>query len=154
MRAWRKWFHASPLMFTQSTFQVLIRCTLAKMVPPSQQSVVEALRHGVSQGGMILASLTVPMYLHYFKWWCSGVILVNFMLLVIFISRRRSLMLVREIEYSKNVSSKDIDANNNYSNSIGDGFSLTVWYHAVQEAVENCHYNVLLYVLGITCHTW
>lgn len=79
--------------------EVLIRCTLAKMVPSNYQSFVEALRHGVSQAGMILAAVTVPIFLRYYKIWCTGIIVSNIVLLLVFLRRRNSLLMVREVEF-------------------------------------------------------
>ena len=82
--------------------EVLIRCTLAKMVPSTCQSFTEAIRNSVSRLSMILAAITVPLSLPYLNQWCTGLIIINAVLLVAFLMRRRSLLLVREVEFRSN----------------------------------------------------
>ena len=81
---------------------VLIRCTLAKMVPSSCRSFTEVLRNGVSRLSMILAAITVPLCIPYFNDWCAGVITINLLLFIVFLIRRKSFLFVREMEFRSN----------------------------------------------------
>ena len=82
--------------------EVLIRCTLAKMVPSNFQNFMESLRNGISRLSMVLAAITVPICLPYLKRWCTGIIVANSLLLIAFLLRRKTLLLVREIEIRSN----------------------------------------------------
>ena len=79
--------------------EVLIRCTLAKMVPSTCQTFTEAIRNGVSGLSMILAAITMPLSLPYLEQWCAGLIIINVVLLVAFLVRTRSLLLIRKVEF-------------------------------------------------------
>ena len=61
---------------------------------------------GVSKAGLIVASLTVGVMFPYFHWWSSGVVVLNFIMLICFVVRWRFLINPKEIQFT---SSSDVE---------------------------------------------
>jgi len=83
--------------------EVSIRCMLAKMVPSHCQSFTESSRNAVSRCSTIVASVTAPLVIPFLQWWSTGLILVSFILLFVFILRRNYLCDIKEINFYEDV---------------------------------------------------
>ena len=81
---------------------VIIRVVFASMVPSEVQSFAETLRVGVSKVAIIGASLTVGVMFPYLHWWSSGIVVLNFLMLICFVVRWRFLIDPQEIQFSLN----------------------------------------------------
>ena len=79
---------------------VIIRVVFAAMVPSEVQSFAETLRVGVSKVAIIGASLTVGMMFPCLHWWASGIVVLNFVMLICFVVRWRSLIDPKEIRFA------------------------------------------------------
>ena len=80
--------------------EVLIRCMLAKMVPSNCQSFTETIRNAMSRLSTIVASITCPLVIGYMQWWCVGLIIILFFVLLFFIKRRTFLCNIKEIDFN------------------------------------------------------
>jgi hypothetical protein len=77
--------------------EVLLSWMLVQMVPSNCQSFTNSLRNGVSRFSEIAAAISAPIILPYLQFWAYCLVIIVFILLLIFLARRKALMNIKAI---------------------------------------------------------
>lgn len=77
--------------------EVLLSWMLVQMVPSNCQSFTNSLRNGVSRFSEIAAAITAPIILPNIQYWAYTLGIIVFLLLLIFLARRKALMNIKAI---------------------------------------------------------
>lgn len=79
--------------------EVLLSWMLVQMVPANCQSFTNSLRNGVSRFSEIAAAVSAPVILPTIQYWAYSLGTIVFLLLLIFLAKRKSLMNIKTIAF-------------------------------------------------------
>jgi len=79
--------------------EVLLSWMLVQMVPANCQSFTNSLRNGVSRFSEIAAAVSAPVILPTIQYWAYSLGTIVFLLLLIFLAKRKSLMNIKTIMF-------------------------------------------------------